>query len=107
MKVTVGDTGGIAAYKAAELVRALQQQALDVHVVMTGGSDAIRHPSDVRRIEPGITSLPAFGIATGQSSQIANSAIEHISEAQSNQALNIIAPATADILARLAHGMAE
>ena len=35
MKVTVGVSGGIAAYKAAELVRALQRQALDVHVVMT------------------------------------------------------------------------
>ena len=35
MKVTVGVSGGIAAYKAAEVVRALQRQALDVHVVMT------------------------------------------------------------------------
>jgi phosphopantothenoylcysteine decarboxylase/phosphopantothenate--cysteine ligase len=35
MKVTVGVSGGIAAYKAAELVRELQKQALDVQVVMT------------------------------------------------------------------------
>ena len=35
MRVTVGVSGGIAAYKAAELVRALQRQALEVHVVMT------------------------------------------------------------------------
>ncbi len=35
MKVTVGVSGGIAAYKAAELVRALQRQALDVPVVVT------------------------------------------------------------------------
>ena len=35
MRVTVGVCGGIAAYKAAELVRALQRQALEVHVVMT------------------------------------------------------------------------
>ena len=35
MRVTVGVSGGIAAYKAAELVRALQRQALDVHVIMT------------------------------------------------------------------------
>ncbi|MGA8779806.1 MAG: flavoprotein, partial [Terracidiphilus sp.] len=35
MRVTVGVSGGIAAYKAAELVRALQKQAVEVHVVMT------------------------------------------------------------------------
>jgi len=38
MRVTVGVTGGIAAYKAAELVRALQRQALEVHVVMTAAA---------------------------------------------------------------------
>ena len=44
MKVTVGVTGGIAAYKAAELVRALQQQALDVHVVMTAAAQQFITP---------------------------------------------------------------
>ena len=44
MKVTVGVSGGIAAYKAAELVRALQQQALDVHVVMTESAERFGVP---------------------------------------------------------------
>ena len=44
MKVTVGVSGGIAAYKAAELVRALQQQALDVHVVMTASAEKFIQP---------------------------------------------------------------
>ena len=38
MRVTVGVSGGIAAYKAAELVRALQRRALEVHVVMTAAA---------------------------------------------------------------------
>src|ERR1700689_4006967 len=44
MKVTLGVSGGIAAYKAAELVRALQQQALDVHVVMTESAQQFVQP---------------------------------------------------------------
>jgi len=104
MKVTVGVTGGIAAYKAAELVRALQQQALDVHVVMTAAAQQFISPLT-------FASLTGHRVITGlwdSDGQVpnANSAIEHISEAQSTQAL-IVAPATADILARLAHGMAD
>ncbi|HZC43033.1 MAG TPA: bifunctional phosphopantothenoylcysteine decarboxylase/phosphopantothenate--cysteine ligase CoaBC, partial [Acidobacteriaceae bacterium] len=104
MKVTVGVTGGIAAYKAAELVRALQLQALDVHVVMTAAAQQFITPLT-------FASLTGHRVITGlwdSDGQVPNahSAIEHISEAQSTQAL-IIAPATADILARLAHGMAD
>ncbi|MEO6965690.1 MAG: bifunctional phosphopantothenoylcysteine decarboxylase/phosphopantothenate--cysteine ligase CoaBC [Acidobacteriaceae bacterium] len=104
MKVTVGVTGGIAAYKAAELVRALQQQALDVHVVMTAAAQQFIAPLT-------FASLTGHRVITGLwdgDGQVPNenSAIEHIAEAQSTEAL-IIAPATANILARLAHGMAD
>ena len=104
MKVTVGVSGGIAAYKAAELVRALQQQALDVHVVMTAGAQQFITPLT-------FAALTGHRVITGLwdsdgAVPNANSAIEHISEAQSTQAL-VIAPATADILARLAHGLAD
>ncbi len=44
MRVTVGVSGGIAAYKAAELVRALQRQALEVHVVMTAAAGKFIQP---------------------------------------------------------------
>ena len=43
-RVTVGVTGGVAAYKAAELVRALQQHGLDVHVVMTRAAEQFIQP---------------------------------------------------------------
>lgn len=104
MKVTVGVTGGIAAYKAAELVRALQQQALDVRVVMTAAAQQFVTPLTFA----GITGHRVITGLWDSDGQIPNadSAIEHISEAQSTEAL-IIAPATADILARLAHGMAD
>lgn len=104
MKVTVGVTGGIAAYKAAELVRALQQQALDVHVVMTASAQQFITPLTFAGIT-GHRVITGLWDSDGQVPN-ANSAIEHISEAQSTEAL-IIAPATADMLARLAHGMAD
>lgn len=104
MKVTVGVSGGIAAYKAAELVRALQQQALDVHVVMTAGAQQFIAPLT-------FAALTGHRVITGlwngdAGAANANSAIEHISEAQTTELL-VIAPATADILARLAHGLAD
>jgi phosphopantothenoylcysteine decarboxylase/phosphopantothenate--cysteine ligase len=104
MKVTVGVSGGIAAYKAAELVRALQQQALDVHVAITAAAQQFVAPLT-------FAALTGHRVITGlwdSDGQIpnANSAIEHISEAQSTSAL-VIAPATADILAKLAHGLAD
>ncbi len=104
MKVTVGVTGGIAAYKAAELVRALQQQALDVHVVMTAAAQQFITPLTFAGIT-GHRVITGLWDSDGPTPNT-NSAIEHISEAQSTEAL-IIAPATADILARLAHGMAD
>jgi phosphopantothenoylcysteine decarboxylase / phosphopantothenate---cysteine ligase len=105
MKIALGVTGGVAAYKAAELVRRLQQEKLDVQVVMT------------RAALEFITSL-TFAALTGQKvitemfgaeeAGPANveSAIEHIAVAQRIDLL-LIAPATADILGKLAHGIAE
>lgn len=106
MKVTVGVSGGIAAYKAAELVRALQQQALDVHVVMTRSAEHFIQPLTFAALtgHKVITSLWA-GPAEGSEANLA-SAIEHIEEAQTTDAL-VVAPATADTLAKFAHGLAD
>ncbi|MGC1784838.1 MAG: bifunctional phosphopantothenoylcysteine decarboxylase/phosphopantothenate--cysteine ligase CoaBC [Acidobacteriaceae bacterium] len=104
MKVTVGVAGGIAAYKAAELVRALQQQALDVHVVMTAAAPQFIAPLTFAALT-GHRVITGLWDSDGQVPN-ANSAIEHISEAQSTRAL-VIAPATANILAKLAHGLAD
>ncbi len=103
MKVTVGVSGGIAAYKAAELVRALQRHALDVRVVMTAAAARFVQPLTFAALTGHrvITSLWEPGEA-GES----GTSIDHIAEAQWADAL-VVAPATADILARFAHGLAD
>jgi len=106
MRVTVGVSGGIAAYKAAELVRALQRQALEVHVVMTESACRFVQPLTFAALTGHrvITSLwdevDAGSAAAGQNG------IEHIGEAQWADVF-VVAPATANILAKLAHGIAD
>ncbi|MGC9291165.1 MAG: bifunctional phosphopantothenoylcysteine decarboxylase/phosphopantothenate--cysteine ligase CoaBC [Acidobacteriaceae bacterium] len=104
MKVTVGVSGGIAAYKAAELVRALQKQALDVHVVMTQAAQQFVRPLTFAALT-GHRVITGLWEGDGETPNAASS-MEHIAEAQSLDAL-VIAPATANILARMAHGLAD
>jgi len=110
MRVTVGVSGGIAAYKAAELVRALQRQALEVHVVMTAAAGKFVQPLTFAALtgHKVITSLWDEW-ETGEGSYEASgeqNGIEHIGEAQWADAL-VVAPATANILAKFAHGIAD
>jgi phosphopantothenoylcysteine decarboxylase/phosphopantothenate--cysteine ligase len=106
MKVTVGVSGGIAAYKAAELVRALQQHALDVHVVMTAAAKQFIQPLTFASLT-GHKVISSLWADSGSDSE-ANlaSAIEHIEVAQTTDAL-VVAPATASTLAKFAHGIAD
>ncbi len=106
MRVTVGVSGGIAAYKAAELVRALQRQALEVHVVMTAAATKFIQPLTFASLSGHkvITSLwDEWDTAEATAEQ---NGIEHIGEAQWAEAL-VVAPATANILAKFAHGIAD
>jgi phosphopantothenoylcysteine decarboxylase/phosphopantothenate--cysteine ligase len=107
MRVTVGVSGGIAAYKAAELVRALQRQALEVHVVMTASARRFVQPLTFAALtgHKVITSLWEDPAASDESS-IDQNGIDHIAEAQWAHAL-VVAPATANILAKFAHGIAD
>ncbi len=102
-KVTVGVSGGVAAYRAVELVRALQKAGFDPHVAMTASAEQFVTPLTFAAISGHsvITSLWTGGeVPEGASS------VEHIEEAQTTSAL-VIAPATASILAKLAHGLAD
>jgi phosphopantothenoylcysteine decarboxylase/phosphopantothenate--cysteine ligase len=106
MRVTVGVSGGIAAYKAAELVRALQRQALEVHVVMTAAASKFIQPLTFASLtgHKVISSLwEEWDSAEATAEQ---NGIEHIGEAQWTEAL-VVAPATANILAKFAHGIAD
>lgn len=105
MRVTVGVAGGIAAYKAAELVRALQRQALDVHVVMTESACRFVQPLTFAALS-GHKVITSLWDDAGSAQGTADSSIEHIGEAQATEAL-VVAPATADILAKFAHGIAD
>jgi phosphopantothenoylcysteine decarboxylase/phosphopantothenate--cysteine ligase len=104
MKVALGVTGGIAAYKAAELVRLLQDRGIRVQVVMTRAAQEFIRPLTFAALsgEKVITDL--FG--TGAEDPNIDSAVEHIAVAQAIDAL-VVAPATADIIAKLAHGQAD
>jgi phosphopantothenoylcysteine decarboxylase/phosphopantothenate--cysteine ligase len=105
MKVTVGITGGIAAYKSAELVRELQKHALDVHVVMTAAAQHFIQPLTFAALT-GHKVITGLWVPEGDAAGDAASAIEHIDAAQTTDAL-VVAPATADILAKIAHGIAD
>lgn len=105
MRVTVGVSGGIAAYKAAELVRALQRQALEVHVVMTDGACRFIQPLTFAALT-GHKVITGLWDETGTAAGAYDSSIEHIGEAQWADAL-VVAPATANILAKFAHGIAD
>jgi phosphopantothenoylcysteine decarboxylase/phosphopantothenate--cysteine ligase len=106
MRVTVGVSGGIAAYKAAELVRALQRQALEVHVVMTAAATKFIQPLTFASLtgHKVITSL--WDETDTSAAPTEQDGIEHIGEAQWADAL-VVAPATANILAKFAHGIAD
>jgi phosphopantothenoylcysteine decarboxylase/phosphopantothenate--cysteine ligase len=107
MRVTVGVSGGIAAYKAVEVVRALQRQALEVHVVMTEAACKFVQPLTFftltgHRVVTSLWDDPADG--SGETTD--QNGIEHTGEAQWADAL-VVAPATANILAKFAHGIAD
>lgn len=108
MRVTVGVSGGIAAYKAAELVRALQRQALEVHVVMTKSATRFVQPLTFASLTGHrvITSLWDEASEGAGETAAEQNGIEHIGEAQWTEAL-VVAPATANILAKFAHGIAD
>ena len=104
MKVTVGVSGGVAAYKAAELVRALQRQALDVHVVMTEAAQQFVQPLTFASLT-GHKVITSLWAGDSDESHL-DSAIEHIDAAQTTDAL-VVAPATANVLAKFAQGIAD
>src|SRR5271170_7820388 len=104
MKVALGVSGGIAAYKAAEIVRLLQERGIRVRVVMTRAAQEFVRPLTFAALsgEKVITDM----FAAGNEPPNIDSAVEHIAVAQSIDAL-LVAPATADVLARFAQGISS
>ncbi len=104
MKIALGVTGGIAAYKAAEIARRLQERDFRVQVIMTDAAQEFVRPLTFAALtgEKVITEM----FSQRDSNSTLDSSVEHISVAQSIDAL-LVAPATAATLSRFAHGLAE
>jgi phosphopantothenoylcysteine decarboxylase / phosphopantothenate---cysteine ligase len=105
MKIALGVTGGVAAYKAAELVRRLQQDKLDVQVIMTRAAREFVAPLTFAAITGNKVITEMFGVNDALPANV-ESAIEHIAVAQRIDLL-LVAPATADILGKFANGIAD
>lgn len=105
MRVALGVTGSIAAYKAAELLRLLEERGLEVQVVMTRSAREFIAPLTFASLSGHKVITDMFEEAGGGEPNV-ESAIEHIAVAQSIDAL-VIAPATANIMAKLAQGIAD
>ena len=97
MKILLGVGGGIAAYKAAELARLLMQQGHEVQAIMTSAAEEFVRPLTFAALTGKKVLTDLFAI---------EAAIEHISVAQEHELL-VIAPATADLMARMSHGLAN
>ena len=104
MKVGLGVCGGIAAYKACEIVRLLQEQGIRVQVVMTAAAQEFVRPLTFAALS-GEKVICGLWDAGGESPNV-DSAIEHINVAQSIDTL-LVAPCTADTMAKFAHGQAD
>jgi len=98
-RIVLGVTGGIAAYKAAEVVRSLVKAGAEVHVIMTTAGQRFITPLTLQ-------TLSGQPVITGQWDLSRGADVEHISLAREID-LFLVAPATADVLARLAHGIAD
>src|ERR1700727_1343506 len=105
MKVALGVTGGIAAYKAAEIVRLLQDRGIRVQVIMTRAAQEFIRPLTFAALSGEKVITGMFEAGEERAANI-DSAIEHIAVAQSIDAL-LCAPATADVLAHFAQGIAD
>ena len=104
MQITLGVTGGVAAYKAAELVRRLQQEGFTVEVVMTRAAGEFVRPLTFAALSGKKVITDLFAESGGEAN--VESAIEHIAVAQRTDLL-LVAPATADILAKFARGISD
>jgi phosphopantothenoylcysteine decarboxylase/phosphopantothenate--cysteine ligase len=104
MKIALGVTGGIAAYKAAEVLRLLQDRGIRVQVVMTRAAQEFVKPLTFAALSGEKVITGMFSSGEEHEPNI-DSAIEHIAVAQSIDAL-VVVPATADVIAHFAQGIA-
>src|SRR5258708_29864832 len=99
MRIVLGVSGGIAAYKAPELVRRLRDAGAEVRVILT--------PNAARFVSPlSLAAVSDYGVIVDQWGDPQRGGVDHIELARWSELL-LIAPATANILAKLATGLAD
>jgi phosphopantothenoylcysteine decarboxylase/phosphopantothenate--cysteine ligase len=98
-RILLGVTGGIAAYKSADLVRRLQDRGAEVRVIMTRGALAFVTPLTFQAVS-------GHPVHTDLLDASAEAGMGHIELARWAEQV-VVAPATADFMARLAHGLAD
>jgi len=108
VRVLLGVCGGVAAYKAAELTRELQRRGAEVQVVMTAGAERFVTPLTFAALSGRqvLGSMWTPGVSESAGAAAAEFDIEHIRVAQEIDAF-VVAPATANTIAKLALGMAD
>jgi len=98
-RIALGVSGGIAAYKAAEIVRGLRRGGAQVHVLMTANAQRFITPLTLE-------TLSGHRVLSDPWDRGEGADIQHITLARGLD-LMVVAPATADVLAKLAHGLAD
>jgi len=96
-RIVLGITGGIAAYKAAELARLLVKQGISIQVVMTEAATHFITPATLQALTGNAVLIDQWQDDKGMT---------HIHSSRAADAI-VIAPATADFIAKLAHGLAD
>jgi phosphopantothenoylcysteine decarboxylase/phosphopantothenate--cysteine ligase len=104
MRVVLGVGGGIAAYKSAELARSLMERGAEVQVVLTAAAEEFIRPLTFAALTNRKVITDLF--ASRSAEEVLSSSVEHIRVAQDNHVL-VVAPATADLIAKFAHGLAN
>ena len=99
MLVVLGVTGGFAAYKAAEIVRGLDRAGAEVQVILTAGGARFITPLTLATLSRRPVFQDAWELDPGQS-------IQHVDLGRRAAAL-VVAPATANVLGKMAHGIAD
>ena len=97
--VVIGVTGGIAVYKALDIISALKKKDIDVRVIMTESATKFVNPITFQSLSNNAVAVDTF-------QEIKVHEIQHISLAQRAD-LMLIAPATANIIGKLAYGIAD
>ncbi len=104
MRIVLGVSGGIAAYKGAELARALIRNGHEVQVVLTRSAEEFIRPLTFAALTGRKVITDLFSSTSPEDTL--SSSVEHIGVAREHDLL-LVAPATANVLARFAHGIAD